>query len=49
MKLPTPLEYFAQLVQSDDELPLLEAVASLAHDAYPSLDTETVRDQMDQL
>ena len=49
VKLPTPLEYFAQLVQSDDELPLLEAVASLAHDAYPSLDTETVRDQMDQL
>jgi regulator of sirC expression with transglutaminase-like and TPR domain len=49
VKPPTPLEYFAQLVQSDDELPLLEAVAALAHDAYPTLDTESVRDQMDQL
>ena len=49
VKLPTPLEYFAQQVQSDDELPQLEAVASLAHDAYPMLDTEAVRDQKDQL
>lgn len=49
VKLPTPLEYFAQLVQSDDELPLMEAAASLAHDMHPSLDTEGVRDQMDEL
>ncbi|ARU03976.1 hypothetical protein CCO03_04170 [Comamonas serinivorans] len=49
VKLPTPLEYFAQLVESDDEFPLLEAAASLAADVYPAMDTEQVRDQIDAL
>ncbi|THU05541.1 tetratricopeptide repeat protein [Lampropedia puyangensis] len=37
---PSPLEYFTSLVQSDAELPLLEAVVSLAQDEYPDLDLE---------
>ncbi|RMX08475.1 transglutaminase [Corticibacter populi] len=37
---PTPLEYFASLVQSDDELPLLETAISLAQDEYPELDLQ---------
>lgn len=46
---PTPLEYFAALVQSDDGLPLLEAAASLAHDEYPSLDLQQVLSEVDRL
>ena len=46
---PTPLQYFASLVQSDDHFPLLEAVASLAQDEYPELDVEQVRGDVDQL
>ena len=40
--VPTPLEYFRMLVQSDDQFPLLEAVASLAEVEYPGLDLEVV-------
>ncbi len=46
---PTPLEYFASLVQSDDHFPLLEAAISLAHDEYPDLDVQQVLGDVDQL
>lgn len=46
---PTPLDYFASLVQSDLDFPLLEAAVSLAHDEYPELDVQTVLDGVDQL
>jgi regulator of sirC expression with transglutaminase-like and TPR domain len=49
VSLPTPLEYFARLVESDDEFPLLEAAAALAHDAHPGLDTEQVLGEVDAL
>ncbi len=47
--VPTPLEYFASLVQSDAELPLLEAAASIAQDEYPDLDVQQVLGDVDQL
>ena len=37
------------LVQSDEQLPLLEAAASLAHDEYPDLDLQVVLGDVDQL
>ena len=46
---PTPLAYFASLVQSDAHLPLLEAAASLAQDEEPALDVEQVLDDVDRL
>ena len=46
---PTPLEYFASLVQSDDHFPLLETAASLAQDEYPDLDVQQVLGDVDQL
>ena len=46
---PTPLAYFATLVQSDDAFPLLEAAASLAQDEHPELDTQQVLGDMDRL
>ena len=47
--VPTPLEYFAALVQSDAEFPLLEAAISLAQDEYPELDVQQVLGEVDQL
>ena len=47
--VPTPLEYFASLVQSDTEFPLLEAAVSLAQDEYPELDVQQVLSEVDQL
>lgn len=47
--VPTPLEYFAILVQSDAELPLLETAISLAQDEYPQLDVQQVLGEVDQL
>ena len=47
--VPTPLEYFASLVQSDTEFPLLEAAISLAQDEYPDLDVQQVLGEVDQL
>ncbi len=44
---PTPLQYFAVLVQSDDDLPLLEAAASLAQDDWPELDVQQVLADVD--
>ncbi len=46
---PTPLQYFASLVQSDEHFPLLEAAASLAQDEYPDLDVAQVLGDVDQL
>ena len=46
---PTPLEYFASLVQSDEQFPLLETAASLAQDEYPDLDVQQVLADIDQL
>ena len=47
--VPTALEYFAALVQSDEHFPLLEAAASLAQDEYIDLDVQQLLDDMDQL
>jgi regulator of sirC expression with transglutaminase-like and TPR domain len=49
LEVPTALEYFASLVQSDAHFPLLEAAVSLAQDEYPELDIQDVLDQVDQL
>ena len=49
LEVPTALEYFASLVQSDEHFPLLEAAASLGQDEYPDLDIQQVLDQVDQL
>lgn len=49
LEVPTALEYFGSLVQSDEHFPLLEAAASLAQDEYPELDIQQVLDQVDQL
>lgn len=49
LTVPTPLDYFASLVQSDAEFPLLEAAASLAQDDYPDLDVQQVLGSVDQL
>jgi regulator of sirC expression with transglutaminase-like and TPR domain len=49
LEAPTPLAYFATLVQSDDHFPLLEAAASLAQDEYPDLDVQQVLGDVDQL
>jgi regulator of sirC expression with transglutaminase-like and TPR domain len=47
--VPTPLEYFAALVQSDEEFPLLEAAVSIGQDEYPDLDVQQVLGEVDQL
>lgn len=49
LTVPTPLDYFASLVQSDAEFPLLEAAVSLAQDDYPDLDVQQVLGSVDQL
>ena len=45
----SPLAYFALLVQSDEDFPLLEAAASIAQDEYPELDVQQVLGDVDQL
>lgn len=47
--VPSPLQYFAALVQSDEQLPLLEAAASLGQDEYPELDVAQVLTEVDRL
>lgn len=47
--VPTPLQYFASLVQSDADFPLLEAAVCLAQDEYPDLDVGQVLGEVDQL
>jgi len=46
---PSPLDYFASLVQSDGDFALFEAAVSLAQDEYPELDVQSVLDDVDQL
>ena len=47
--LPTPLDYFRSLVESDEHFPLLEAATSLAQDDYPQLDVQQVLADVDAL
>lgn len=49
IEAPTKLGYFASLVKSDAQFPLLEAAASLEQDEYPEQDIEDVLDQVDVL
>ena len=49
LTVPTSLQYFASLVESDDQFPLLEAAVSLAQDEYNDLDVEQVLGEVDQL
>lgn len=49
LKLPTALDYFSTLVQSDEEFPLLETAISLAQDEFPALDIEQVLGEVDLL
>lgn len=49
LNVPTSLQYFASLVESDDQFPLLEAAVSLAQDEYNDLDVEQVLGEVDQL
>ena len=46
---PTPLGYFASLVQSDEHFPLLEAAASLGQDEEPTLDVQQMLDDVARL
>ena len=47
--VPSPLDYFANLVQSDANFALFEAAVSLAQDEYPELDVQSVLGEVDQL
>ena len=47
--VPTPLDYFASLVQSDANFALFEAAVSLAQDEYPELDVQGVLGEVDGL
>jgi len=47
--VPSPLEYFATLVRSDEDFPLLEAAISIGQDEYPDLDVQQVLGEVDQL
>jgi regulator of sirC expression with transglutaminase-like and TPR domain len=47
--VPTPLDYFASLVQSDENFALFEAAVSLAQDEYPELDVQSVLGEVDGL
>jgi regulator of sirC expression with transglutaminase-like and TPR domain len=49
LEVPSPLQYFSSLVQSDEHFPLLEAAISLAQDEYPELDVQQVLGDVDQL
>lgn len=44
---PSPLAYFATLVQSDDNFPLLEAAASIGHIQTPEMDVQGVLSEVD--
>ena len=47
--VPTPLDYFAALVQSDANFALFEAAVSLGQDEYPELDVQAVLGEVDRL
>ncbi len=44
---PSPLEYFATLVQSDDNFPLLEAAVSIGHIQASEMDVQGVLSEVD--
>ena len=44
---PSPREYFATLVQSDDNFPLLEAAVSIGHIQAPEMDVQGVLSEVD--
>jgi regulator of sirC expression with transglutaminase-like and TPR domain len=46
---PTPLEYFATLVERDADFPLFEAAVCLGQDEYPDLDYQAVVTEVDRL
>ncbi|MEF9947474.1 MAG: transglutaminase-like domain-containing protein [Comamonas sp.] len=46
---PTALNYFASLVQSDDNFALMEAAISIAQDAEPDLDLQSAQAELDRL
>lgn len=46
---PTALQYFASLVQSDENFALMEAAVSIAQDAEPDLDLQGVMAELDRL
>jgi regulator of sirC expression with transglutaminase-like and TPR domain len=48
-KTPTPLDYFASLVGSDEHFPLLEAAASIAQVDEPELDVEAVLEEVERM
>ncbi|MDI9332742.1 MAG: tetratricopeptide repeat protein [Cytophagales bacterium] len=45
----TPLDYFALLVKSDENFPLLEAAVAVAQDEYETLDVQQVLGSVDQM
>ena len=47
--VPTPLDYFATLVQSDANFALFEAAVSLGQDEYPELNVQAVLGEVDRL
>lgn len=47
LQLPSALDYFSTLVQSDDEFPLMETAVSLAQDEFPGLDIQQVLGEVD--
>ena len=46
---PSPLDYFASLVGSDEHFPLLEAAASIAQIEEPELDMELVLEEVERM
>jgi regulator of sirC expression with transglutaminase-like and TPR domain len=46
---PSPIDYFASLVQSDGNFALFEAAVCLGQDEYPDLDVQSVLSEVDQL
>lgn len=46
---PTALKYFESLVQSDESFALMEAAISIAQDAEPDLDLQSVQAELDRL
>jgi regulator of sirC expression with transglutaminase-like and TPR domain len=47
--VPSPLDYFQSLVETDDELPLLETAICVAQDEYPQLDVQAALSTVDHL
>ena len=47
--VPSPLDYFQSLVESDDDLPLLETAICVAQDEYPQLDVQAALSTVDHL